>query len=291
MTALVSVIIPTAGQRDLAPTVSSALAQAEAEVEVVVVFDGEPTLRPLIPEDARVHTVRLPARSGVSAARNAGIAKAAGAWLAFLDDDDLWAPDKLAGQLKVADGHAGFAYSAAAWVDGRLRPIATFPPPSPSQLRTVLRRYNAIPAGGSNVIVRREVIDSVGLFDESLLLLSDWDMWVRLAAATPAAADPRPVVAYVRHEAAESASAADRHRAELDTIAARHGLEPDRGKFAAWLAGGQARSGRRGAAARLYLQAAWQERSPVHALRAARVITGLPSPRRRPRISWLAEAR
>ncbi len=102
----VSVIIPT---RDRAPlvggAVKSALAQSLPEIEVLVVVDGpddatEEVLRGI--DDPRLRFEALPAPSGAAAARNAGVARARGEWIAFLDDDDAWLPEKLALQLETA---------------------------------------------------------------------------------------------------------------------------------------------------------------------------------------------
>ncbi len=99
----VSVIIPTRNRRQLLElTLRSVLWQRDVDFEVIVVDDGctddtPQMLRDL--RDPRIRTVRHERSQGVSAARNHGIAEARGEWVAFLDDDDLWAPDKLTQQL------------------------------------------------------------------------------------------------------------------------------------------------------------------------------------------------
>ena len=95
---LVSAIIPTRHRPQLLErAVASALAQTWSALDVVVVDDAsEPEMRLPAFEDPRVHVVRLSEPSGPGAARNAGIARARGELIAFLDDDDEWRPDKTA---------------------------------------------------------------------------------------------------------------------------------------------------------------------------------------------------
>src|SRR5918995_1163359 len=102
---LVTVVVPTRNRpRLLQRTLQSILAQqALADLEVIVVDDGSwPNGAPEPATDARVRVVRHQTRAGVAAARNRGIALARGRWIAFCDDDDVWAPDKLVRQLEVA---------------------------------------------------------------------------------------------------------------------------------------------------------------------------------------------
>jgi len=105
MTELVSVVIPTRDRWELLPrAVRSVLAQEHAELHVVVVDDGSvsPAPRDGVFADPRVQVVRRKRSGGVAAARNAGLERARGGWVAFLDDDDIWAPAKLAAQLAAA---------------------------------------------------------------------------------------------------------------------------------------------------------------------------------------------
>jgi glycosyltransferase involved in cell wall biosynthesis len=99
----VTVVIPTHNRKELLDrTLRSVLAQEDVDLSVVVVDDGsadgtEAFVQALA--DPRVSVVRHPEARGVSAARNTGIARATTTWLAFVDDDDLWAPTKLRAQL------------------------------------------------------------------------------------------------------------------------------------------------------------------------------------------------
>jgi glycosyltransferase involved in cell wall biosynthesis len=102
----VSVVIPTHNRSDLlALTLRSALSQRDVAFEVIVVDDGSADETSEVVAglgDPRVRLIRHDVSQGVSAARNRGIAEARAEWIAFLDDDDLWAPDKLSFQLTAA---------------------------------------------------------------------------------------------------------------------------------------------------------------------------------------------
>ena len=203
----VSVIVPTCNRPHLlALTLRSVLAQRDVDVEVVVANDGDtPSATAVVDAagDARVRVVRNDGRHGECGTRNRGLAEATREWIAFCDDDDLWAPDKLVTQLAAAitEG-AAWAYAGDVIVDNGLRVLAGSPPPPADQLLPDLQHRNVMPAGSSNVLVRRDVLTRAGWFDPDLHRTGDWDMWLRLAriAGFPACVC-RPLVAYRFHPA------------------------------------------------------------------------------------------
>ncbi|MBD2435782.1 glycosyltransferase family 2 protein [Nostoc sp. FACHB-110] len=103
---LVSAVIPTRNRPSIAiKAVKSALAQTIQSIEVIVVVDGpdEATVKELHQiEDPRLRVIALPKNIGPSGARNVGIREAKGNWIAFLDDDDAWLPEKIERQLEAA---------------------------------------------------------------------------------------------------------------------------------------------------------------------------------------------
>jgi glycosyltransferase involved in cell wall biosynthesis len=236
----VTVIIPTRDRWHLLPAaVGCALRQAGVSLEVVVVDDGslEPPPDLKVLRDRRVRLVRHAVRTGLSAARNTGMGVAAGPWLAWLDDDDLWAPDKLARQLAMA-ADATMIYAGAIVIDRSLRMIDAWPSPSADGLATRLVKSNVIPAGSSNVLARTAAVRALGGFDESLTHLQDWDMWLRLARVGPAARCADTLVAYMIHGDNMHLGAHD-FMGEFDRLAAKHaawssnmGLTFDRAGFA-----------------------------------------------------------
>jgi glycosyltransferase involved in cell wall biosynthesis len=261
-------------------TLAAALSQEGVELEVVVVDDGSrdgTAARLAELGDERVHVVRHAEARGVAAARNRGIAEARAEWVAFLDDDDLWAPGKLRAQLGAARASgAGFAYCAAVAVDGRRRVTRALPFPAPAELMQRLLRLNAMPAGGSNVIVHTELVRELGGFDERLHHLADWDLWLRLAEAAPATSSPQVCVAYLEHGMNMHLTELKRVRREFvylakkhERLGKRHGIALDSAGFELWMAWAHRRSGHALRAAWIYLRSAAVHRSPKNLLRAA----------------------
>ena len=184
--------------------------------------------------------------------------------MSFLDDDDLWSPRKLRAQLDAAEAaRAVFAYAGGGGLDASRRFLFAVPPPDPATVARELLRWNVIWCGCSNVIARTDVVRRLGGFDERLFQLADWDLWIRLALAGPAAAAREVLVGYVMHD--ESMLLTDRRDVfpEMDYLvekhgdaAREHGVELDRALFTRWVARGHRRAGRRTLAARTYLRGA-----------------------------------
>ena len=283
----VTVVIPTRDRYDLLRvTLASVLAQEGVVLEVVVVDDGS---RDGTAEfgresrDPRVRTVRHETSRGVARARNAGIASAAGAWLAFLDDDDLWAPDKLARQLSAARAaDAGFAYSAAMTFESDGRVLHRLDPPPGDDVLARLMPGNMIPAGASNVIARTDLVRRLGGFDESLDHFADWDLWIRLARESRAAVCDEVHVAYRLHAGSMLVTNWRPVADEFDRVVRKN--DPDGGDpglarvraagLAAWQAWGHRRSGRRARAAWLYAASGVRHRSRGNLARAVGCLLG-----------------
>jgi glycosyltransferase involved in cell wall biosynthesis len=255
----VSVVVPTHDRRRLlVQTLGSILRQQGVDLEVIVVDDGSTDGTAAAVAglgDARVRLLRHDRARGVSAARNSGIAAARGEWLGFCDDDDLWAPDKLARQLKAAirDGRH-WVYAGYVEVDDRLRVVAGAPPAPPERVVELLTRHNAVPAGASNVVVRSGSLARCGPFDDQLANNEDWDMWLRLARLGPPTWVPQPLVA-LRHHAGNASWNMARMLQELEVIERRYGIAADRAAHHRWAAWVALRGGRRGEALRHYARA------------------------------------
>jgi hypothetical protein len=177
-------------------------------------------------------------------------------WVAFCDDDDLWAPDKLIAQISAAvEQDAAWVYAGEVTVDENLRVLSGGPPPTPDEVVRDLVRYNAMPAGASNVVVRADALKRVGPFDPGLRTSEDWDVWLRLARAVgrPACV-PRPLVA-VRAHARMTTRRAETIMSDLDVLATRHAIPVDRARHHRWIAWMALQGGRRGTALRHYAQA------------------------------------
>ena len=184
---LVSVIIPA---YNVAPYIAEALeslfAQTWRDVEAIVINDGstDETEEKLAPYRDRIVLIKQE-NSGVMAARNAGLRVARGRYIALLDGDDLWAPrflERLVGLLE-SDASVSLAYPNAVFLgspnfSGRLYQ-EVFPATEPVTFDRVLRRKCHI---FGSVVMRREALDDVGLYDESLKGqgAEDLDLWLRM---------------------------------------------------------------------------------------------------------------
>jgi glycosyltransferase involved in cell wall biosynthesis len=265
----VSVVIPTRSRWHLlsGAALPSALEQEDVELEVIVVDDGSQDETPArLAElgDPRLVVIRHDASRGVAVARNAGIRAARGRWVSFLDDDDLWSPRKLRAQVDSADAAgAVFAYSAGGGLDAARNFLFAVPPPDPATVTRELLRWNVIWCGCSNVLARADVVGELGGFDERLVQLADWDLWIRLTLSGPTAATSDVLVGYVMHD--ESMLLTDRREVfpEMDYLvekhgsaAREHGVALDEALFTRWVARGHRRAGRRTQAARTYLRGA-----------------------------------
>jgi hypothetical protein len=279
----VTVVIPTRDRPALlADALTSVAAQEEPPARVIVVDDG--SAHPVaVDEGGPVEVIRHGGAAGVSAARNRGVERVATEWVAFLDDDDLWAPAKLARQLAAAmRAGAAFAWCSVVVVDGRRRPVGLVPAADPGALLPGLVRSNVI-GSPSSVLARTELVRAVGGFDEQLALLADWDLWLRLAAAGTGAASREVLTAYTEH--AGSMTAAARGAAELElahmaethaALVAAHGGRLGGPEIARWTAGARRRTGGRVGAAGAYLAAGLRERDGGSLLRAPAALLGEP---------------
>ncbi len=181
----ISVVIPTYRHRDfILATLDSVFAQTMTDLEVIVVNDGSPDdtrdlLVPLVRE-GRVQYVEQP-NEGQSRARNAGLARTRGHYVALLDDDDLWPKDKLEWQARFLDEHPDVGAvggtlqvfderSTLRW-EGKFHPAITF---------ESLFLENPFRTPGQTLI-RRDLLARLGGMNTSIWGADDWDLWFRIA--------------------------------------------------------------------------------------------------------------
>jgi len=183
MVPLVSVIIPTYNRADLVrQAVASVKAQTCQDFEIVVVDDGgtDGTCEVLSAE-RELRVLRHPGRRGVAAARNTGAAAARGEWLAFLDSDDLWLPDKLARQILLLEGQPELliCQTEETWVR---RGVRVNKPAAHRKVagRIFLPSLARCMISPSAVILNRRLFEDHGGFDETLPAAEDYDLWLRL---------------------------------------------------------------------------------------------------------------
>ena len=183
MAPLVSVIIPTYNRADLVQqAVASVKAQTYRDFEIVVVDDGgtDGTYETLA-AGRELRVLRHPGRRGVAAARNLGAAAARGEWLAFLDSDDLWLPDKLARQILWLEGSPELliCQTEETWVR---RGVRVNKPAGHRKLagRIFLPSLGRCMISPSAVMLHRRLLEDHGGFDATLPAAEDYDLWLRL---------------------------------------------------------------------------------------------------------------
>lgn len=252
MTALpnISVVIPCYNAiRYISATIQSAQAQDWPGLEILVVDDGSSDgsaalVQSMFPD------VRLiqQANQGVAAARNNGIAHAQGEWIAFLDADDIWLPGKLQAQWAMIQASPGTRMAYTAWqVWTSSEPV---PPPAYLAKLNAEADNTARWAGASGwvysqllmdcavwtstVLAHKSVFSEVGVFDPTLRIGEDYDLWLRASRITQILRVPRPLALYRMHPASITKSVPERNFRALVVARAisRWGYASPDGSFA-----------------------------------------------------------
>jgi glycosyltransferase involved in cell wall biosynthesis len=256
----VSVIVPTRNRSSLlAITLRSVLRQRDVDFEVIIVDEASTDDTAAVIAafaDPRIRVIRHETALGVSAARNHGATEARGHWLAFIDDDDLWAPDKLSRQLRAArEEGRDWVYTGAIVIGARGDVVRGEPPLGPDDVLAVLPRFNPIPAGGSNVVVRRTTWLEAGGFDTRLRAGEDWEMWIRLAKHGAPACVSSPLVARRLH-ASNTTIDVDEIVRGTRLIERVHHTKADWGRLYRWMAHSCLRAGHQRAGLEYFARAA-----------------------------------
>jgi len=203
----ISVIIPVYNQIIFLPAaLDSVLRQNFSDWEALIIDDGSKEDIYGVVEtylvDPRFHYYRLEKNNGVSAARNFGVAEATGEYLAFLDSDDYWLPEKLTEQVAVlASSGAAAVYTDAFFAEENGILFK----------KSLKRQYNLkhLPAGHlycrllehnlittSSMVVSKKIFDYLGGFEANLSLAEEWDLWLRLAHSNHIAVVDKPLTVY-----------------------------------------------------------------------------------------------
>lgn len=183
---LVSVVIANYNMAQYLPlAVRSVLAQTYSNVEVHVVDDGSTDSTKKVmhefDEDPRVNYHWQPNR-GQASAKNKGVRESNGDYVAFLDADDMWMPRKLEKQLPLleASERTGVVYSPFTYMDAMSNPLPT-PPRQYYRGRISGQLLIDNFVGFNTTVVRRSCFDELGVFDESLPMGIDYDLWLRFS--------------------------------------------------------------------------------------------------------------
>jgi glycosyltransferase involved in cell wall biosynthesis len=223
----ISIVIPAYNVAAfIAETLESVFAQSFTDFEVIIVNDGSPDTeefeRAIQPYRERICYLKQENR-GASAARNTGLRAAGGELIAFLDADDLWLPNYLAEQLKFISEYGCDLACADALIFGVSADAgesymdSLMPAAPPEGLVTFLELVNADRSLiTSGVVVRRDLVLEVGLFDEALRNAQDFDLWLRLARHGARLAYQRKVLlSYRSRPNSLSGDAINSHQREL----------------------------------------------------------------------------
>jgi glycosyltransferase involved in cell wall biosynthesis len=221
--ATISVIIPAYNaERTILKTIESVQQQTYKDLEIIVINDGSSdrtleVLATIFDQKLKIYSYK---NGGLPTARNRGISRATGDYISFIDADDLWTEDKLEKQLLALQQHpnAGVAYS---WTTFMVED-----PDNPNNISFVPDNQvsftgNIFPdlllgnfiSNGSNILTRREAIESVGGFEPTLKSCEDWDYYLRLAAKWDFVLVPKPQILYLK-SAVSMTSKADIMEAE-----------------------------------------------------------------------------
>lgn len=221
----VSVIITTYNYADfILDAIESVLAQSRPADEIIVIDDGSTDatadlIAPYVERGVLRYIVQE--NQGPSEARNRGIRESSGEYLAFLDADDTWVPNKLQLQVDwlVEHPHASMVTGQMEWwhVSRNERKIVAFGAPSREVLKREIVVRNIV-GNPSMVLIRRSAIETAGLYDTALRWGQDWEIFIRLARVGEVGFLQEPVIVYRWHRSNLS------HERRLDQLAMNHAI-------------------------------------------------------------------
>ncbi|MCF6202418.1 MAG: glycosyltransferase [Methylococcaceae bacterium] len=201
---LITILIPTFNRRILLErALNSVYKQTYSNFEVIVVDDGstdgtEKMIRDLFP------MVKYLSQSncGVSSARNKGIASAKGEWLAFLDSDDEWLPEKLSKQMSLLKSKPDYkiCHTEEQWVRNGIK-VNQMKKHKKAGGWIFLQCLPLCAMSPSSIIIHHSIFSELGGFDTSLPACEDYDMWLRITAKYPVLfIDDAQIIKYGGHE-------------------------------------------------------------------------------------------
>ena len=197
----ISVIIPGYNsETTIRDTIKSVQQQTFSDFELIVINDGSTDKTAAIVQSILDPRIKLFSykNGGLPVARNRGIARAKGKFIAFLDADDLWIADKLESQLQALENcpKAAVAYSLTDYINeaGQVIKKGKHKIVDGNVLEELL--IDNFIESGSNPLIRKQALEKVGGFDASINTAADWEMWLRLAEQFDFVAVPAVQVLY-----------------------------------------------------------------------------------------------
>lgn len=187
----VSVIIPTFKRPDkIHSTIESVVKQTFTDLEIIVVNDDEDdrSIKNIIDgfSDERIRYLKNKRRKGPNGARNTGFDNATGKFIAFLDDDDIWYSKKIEKQIEKfneSSDEIGFVYTGFEIVSSTKSEIfrKIFPQKKGNVLKDIIKK-NFV--GSPTPLIKKNILQKAGLYDELLESAQDWDLWIRISKKT-----------------------------------------------------------------------------------------------------------
>lgn len=200
----ISVVIPTYNRAELLyNSINSVLSQTFSDFELIVVDDCSPDNTSAVLgsfSDKRLRVLRNSSNKGIAAVRNIGVTNSNGQYIAFLDDDDEWLPDKLEKQMKVLKSGPGSlvcVYSGSLIIGPGGDVVRTSVPIYRNKVLNELLLGNFITT--STVFLKKSCFEKTGLFDEDIPFGEDYDMWIRIAEHFEYDFVPEPLTRYRVH--------------------------------------------------------------------------------------------
>ena len=194
---MISVIIPTYNRAHLLPrALDSILSQSCLPNEIIVVDDGSTDDTSVLMTSVYPEIIFIQqSNTGVSYTRNVGIKRASGDWIAFLDSDDVWLPEKLEVQMNALykNPELKICHTNEIWIRNgtRVNPKKKHERFGGWIFQKCLPLCCISP---SSVIIHKSIFNEVGLFDDSLLVCEDYDLWLRITARNPVLYIEKPLI-------------------------------------------------------------------------------------------------
>ncbi len=175
----VSVIIPTIGRSTLQRAINSVINQTYIDWELIIVNDNKINPIELNIETPKIHIYENGKTSGANGARNTGIEKSNGEYIAFLDDDDEWHKDKLEHQIQeMKNNNAVMTYTGRNIIEGNNTPRYVYRSNFISPKFTLL--FHNYIGTTSTIIINKDALNNIDGFDEKLTSVQDYDLYLRL---------------------------------------------------------------------------------------------------------------
>ena len=193
----ISVIIPTYNRKKtLARAIQSVKNQSLSPFEILIIDDGSNDgTEGWVKENFQNIKYIYQNNHGVSSARNIGIENAYGDWVAFLDSDDEWLPNKLYKQVKAIDSNpeVKFFHTNEIWIRNGVR-VNQMKKHKKYGGYIFEKCLDICRISPSSVLIKKEVLDNIGVFDESLRVCEDYDLWLRITSKYPVVFLDEPLI-------------------------------------------------------------------------------------------------